>query len=275
MRYTARMFRNPDHHLTPHRAGTLLAIAVAIISGAGLFAAQASRSMEPPAPAAPQLAALEPNDSVPWKRPPGPPRVGLQAGHWLAQDAPEELAAIRDNGAYAAGHAEWKVNLDIARRAAALIEQHGVIVNVLPATVPAEYTADAFVSIHADDSPDRTVSGYKVAQPKRDATGRADWLAMLLADEYAAATGMAADPNVTANMRDYYAFNSQEYEHAVDPMTPSALIETGFLTNARDRRIIVKDPDVAAQAIARAVLRFLELPVDAASTPTPAPHVTP
>ncbi len=41
------------------------------------------------------------------------------------------------------------------------------------------------------------------------------------------------------------------------PTTPSAIIETGFLTSAADRAVIVKDPERAASAISQGILAFL------------------
>src|SRR5579884_804401 len=38
-----------------------------------------------------------PQPSVPVWNPPGPKRVGLQVGHWQAEDAPDELASLRTN----------------------------------------------------------------------------------------------------------------------------------------------------------------------------------
>jgi N-acetylmuramoyl-L-alanine amidase len=64
-------------------------------------------------------------------------------------------------------------------------------------------------------------------------------------------------------MRGYYAFNWRRYDHSVHPMTAAAIIETGFLTNARDRNVIVKDPQKAAQGIAGGILKFLKTTVQA------------
>lgn len=52
-----------------------------------------------------------------WKRPDGPLRVGLQAGHWKNNELPDELENLRNygGGAKGGGMAEWEVNLAIAR----------------------------------------------------------------------------------------------------------------------------------------------------------------
>src|SRR5687768_6394320 len=89
-------------------------------------------------------------------------RVGLQVGHWRSHELPDELARLRGStGAHAAGIAEHQVNLDIAERAAVHLRAAGVTVDVLPATVPPRYHADAFVALHADGSASTRSSGFK------------------------------------------------------------------------------------------------------------------
>ena len=38
------------------------------------------------------------SDFSDWQRPDGPPRVGLQVGHWKTQELPDELQRIRERG---------------------------------------------------------------------------------------------------------------------------------------------------------------------------------
>jgi N-acetylmuramoyl-L-alanine amidase len=192
------------------------------------------------------------------ERPDGPVRVALQAGHWKAAEAPEEQARLRANGTRGGGLAEWEVNLAIARRAARLLEEAGYSVEILPTTIPPDYRADVFIAIHADGNANASISGYRAAAPRRDRTGRARELADLLTETYGKATGLPHYPVITRRMRSYYAFNTRRYEHALHPMTVGVILETGFLTNPRDRRIIVGDQDRAAAGIADAVIRFLE-----------------
>ena len=199
--------------------------------------------------------ALEPEPV--WQRPDGPIRVALQAGHWRAHEAPDEQAGLRDNGTRGGGKAEWEVNLGIARRTAAILEEAGYVVDILPTKIPPRYWADVFVAIHADGSPNTSVSGFRAAAPGRDRTGRAEEFAELLTRTYAEATDLPLYPTITRRMRWYYAFNSRRYYHALHPMTVGAIIETGFLTSPRDRRIIVNAQDRAARGIAAAVMEFL------------------
>ena len=195
-----------------------------------------------------------------WKPPEGPVRIALQAGHGRVDEAPRELSGLRGNGTRWQGKDEWEVNLEIARSAATMLESRGYEVDVLPAVVPPSYRAHLFISIHADGSGDRNVSGYRVAAPRRDATGRASQVKALLELSYGKATGIRRLPTATHRMRNYYAFNFRRYEHALHPMTIAVIIETGFLTSASDREVIVKDPDRAARGIVEAVVGFQETP---------------
>lgn len=192
-----------------------------------------------------------------WKRPDGPIRVALQAGHWKAAEAPDEQARLRGNGTRWRGRMEWQVNLDIARRTARLLEEAGYEVEILPTTIPPRYWADLFVSIHADGHSDPSISGYRAAAPRRDRTGRARVFAEQLVRKYGEATGLPLYPTVTRRMTSYYAFNARRYHHALHPMTVGVILETGFLTSARDRRILLQAPDRAARGIADAVIDFL------------------
>ncbi|KKR30774.1 hypothetical protein A2715_02060 [Candidatus Woesebacteria bacterium RIFCSPHIGHO2_01_FULL_39_32] len=208
---------------------------------------------------------LEPPETDPyawlrdWKRPDGPPKVGLQVGHWKNSELPEELERLRGNsGSSGGGKAEWEVNLAIAKSTAEILKGKRIIVEVLPATIPPQFWADVFVAIHADGSTDSTKSGFKAANPRRDYTGRAPKLLELIEGEYELSTGFQKDPNVTRNMRGYYAFAWWRYQHAVHPMTASVILETGFLTSSLDRRIIVNRPEISAEGIANGIVRYLE-----------------
>jgi N-acetylmuramoyl-L-alanine amidase len=193
-----------------------------------------------------------------WRPPEGPVRIALQAGHWRADEAPSELSGLRDNGTRWERVPEWQVNLEIARRAGAMLEEIGYQVDVLPAVVPPGYRAHLFVAIHADGSTNPGVSGFRVAAPRRDATGRASEVAALLERSYSEATGLKPIPTVTRRMQNYYAFNYRRYEHALHPMTIGVILETGYLTSSGDRQVIVAQPDRAARGIVEAVLAYRE-----------------
>lgn len=199
-----------------------------------------------------------------WQRPTGPLRVGLQVGHLKTDELPDELEHIRihGGGTKGGGKSEWEINQAIALQIKEILELKGVVVDILPATVPVNYWADVFLAIHADGNYDRTVSGFKAAGSWRDYTNKRDLLVTTLEEEYQKVTKMNLDTNITHNMRGYYAFNWMRYEHAVHPMTTMAIIETGFLTNSQDQKIIINQPKIAAQGIANGIMKFFDIMID-------------
>ncbi len=202
----------------------------------------------------------DPPTPADWAPPEGPVRIALQAGHWRADEAPRELRGLRNNGTRWKETPEWEVNLEIVQRAGAMLEELGYEVDILPAVVPPAYRAHLFIAIHADGSNDPNASGYRVAAPRGDATGKASQVAALLAQSYGEATGIRRLPTVTRRMRNYYAFNFQRYEHALHPSTIAVILETGFLTSSRDREVIMNAPERAARGIVAAVTAFSVTP---------------
>jgi hypothetical protein len=190
--------------------------------------------------------------------PPGPKRVGIQAGHWLRQEVPWELHHL-DFGGSGGGRQEWQVTLDLAERVQQQLEAAGVRADVLPVAVPEHYLAHAFVAIHADASVHPTWRGFKIARPDFSAIPEVDdQLVTDLDTTYAEATNFPRDlDHISSSMRQYYAFNSRRYCHSVAPGVPQALIETGYLTSAQDRAVLFDDPDTAARGITEGILRFL------------------
>ena len=208
----------------------------------------------------PQPAALSSRVDYPTPTPraaDAPVRVGIQVGHWKADELPEELERLRTStGAFSAGLSEATVNLDVARRIARLLEAQGVIVDVLPATVPPAYDADAFVALHADGSRSPGARGYKIAPPWRTSRAAAALRDAIYAT-YGAATGMPTSDAITINMRGYYAFSYRRHTHAVARTTPAVIVEMGYLTNATDRSIMTRRADDVASGIARGILDYL------------------
>lgn len=196
---------------------------------------------------------------TPSPRPAGtPPRVGLQVGHLNSQDLPEELARLRTStGARWGGVTEAELNLDIANRVKPLLEAHGVVVDILPATVPPAYDADAFIAIHADGSQSGAARGWKLATPWRTSQASRALLEAVAA-AYGPATGLPQDTGgVTVNMRGYYAFNYRRHTHAIARTTPAIIVEMGFMTSAADRGVLFGQPDRVARGIAEGVLAYL------------------
>lgn len=186
-------------------------------------------------------------------------RVGIQAGHWKSAELPSELAGLRSStGTSGGGVAEWELNLDIARRVAALLQADGIEVDILPATVPPGYSADAFVALHADGDVSGRLSGFKLARARRSVIPEIDD-ALLddIVQEYQSATKLRIDPNITRNMTGYYAFSNRRFVHAIAPDTPAVIVEMGFLTNASDRAILLRSPNTVSEGIAQGILRFI------------------
>lgn len=191
-----------------------------------------------------------------WQPPEGPVRIALQVGHWRADEAPGELRGLRGGGTSWEDMHEWEANHLVARTAADMLEDLGYEVDLLPAVVPPGYRAHLFIAIHADGSDDPRASGFRVAAPRSDATGRAARVVDLLASTYARETGIRNLGTTTRRMRNYYAFNFRRYEHALHPMTIAVILETGFLTSSRDRDVILDAPERAARGIVEAVRAF-------------------
>ncbi len=187
-----------------------------------------------------------------------PWRVGIQAGHLDIAELPDEQYRLRgDTGARWHALTEVAVNVAIATRVVRQLQEAGVSAELLPATVPPEYDADAFVAIHADDGGGADISGWKIATPWRSSEASRK-LRDDIARTYGQTSGLPEDRyGVSYNMRGYYAFSWTRYEHTVAPTTPSVIIETGFLTSAADRPLIVDDPERAARGISMGIISFL------------------
>jgi len=204
-----------------------------------------------PVPIVPTPAVRTRGTTSPW-------RVGIQAGHWQIDQLPDEQRRLRtDTGAQWGPLTEAAVNLEIARRTVRQLQEAGVCADLIPATVPPGYDADAFVAIHADDGGGTAASGWKIATPWR-ASEASRFLRDDIAATYGQVSGLPEDRyGVSYNMKGYYAFGWYRFEHAVAPTTPSAIIETGFLTSAADRALIVTDPEKAAHGISQGIIAFL------------------
>jgi N-acetylmuramoyl-L-alanine amidase len=190
--------------------------------------------------------------------PPGQRHVGLQAGHWLTDQVPPELGRLQA-GAVGGGKHEWQVNLDVAQRTAALLQAAGVLVDVLPSTIPPRYRANAFIALHADGDPAGQARGFKVARPGFSSLQDVDdRLVDTLNQVYGADTELPRDDeHISVRMRYYYAFNSRRYCHAVAPGVPQAIVEMAYLTSPVDRGLLIGNPDRLARGLADAIETFL------------------
>jgi hypothetical protein len=245
---------------------------VAVVAAAAAPAAQPTFQRVTAVPAPPSATPLAPSATAtadplasptaiptPSPRPAGtPPRVGLQVGHLRSNELPDELARLRTStGARWGNVTEADLNLDIVNRVKPLLEAQGVIVDVIPATVPVRYDADAFLAIHADGSASAAARGWKLATPWR--TSEASRALMnAVAAAYGPATGLPEDVGgVTVNMKGYYAFNYRRHEHAIARTTPAIIVEMGFMSSAADRGVLFGQPDRVARGIADGVMAYL------------------
>jgi N-acetylmuramoyl-L-alanine amidase len=154
---------------------------------------------------------------------------------------------------------EWQLNLDVAKRVAALLEAQGIIADIIPSTVPAGYTADAFVALHADGDRTGRLSGYKLAHGRWSGDTTSDKaLLEAISVEYQAATALKWDNHVSRNMTGYYSFSNRRFQHAVAAGTPAVILEMGFMTNRSDLRLLLQDTEIVAQGIANGIVRYLE-----------------
>lgn len=189
------------------------------------------------------------------------PRVGIQAGHWRSVEHPEELARLRNSvGTSGGGVPEWQLNIDVARKVAPLLEAKGIVVDILPATVPPKYQADLFVALHADGNESGALTGFKLARGSRSVLGAVEDRAIAeMTQKYGEITGLRWDPTTSRNMTGYYSFNFRGFEHSVASTTPAVILEMGFMTNRSDLKFLLGSQGVIARGISEGILSFLAL----------------
>jgi len=191
---------------------------------------------------------------------PRPYHVGIQSGHYEESQLPADLARLAgDTGTSGGGRKEVDLNWDVSNRVAKLLRNQGVLVDVLPATVPTGYNADAFVAIHADGNASPGPRGFKISTRWSSTVAMQDVkLVETLTDVYGAATGLPQDDAVTRNMRGYYAYTSRRANYRTSALTPAAIVETGYMTNAADRAVLFNDTDTVAAGIANGIMAYLK-----------------
>jgi N-acetylmuramoyl-L-alanine amidase len=175
---------------------------------------------------------------------PAPFKVGIVAGHWKS-----------DSGAVCPdGLQEVSINLDVASRVVAILQYEGYEAELLAefSEKLEGYQADVFVSIHADSCNIPEASGFKVARVAASAIPEEeDRLVACLIREYGEATGLSLhEGSITYDMTVYHAFNE------IDPNTPGAIIELGFM--GADRDLLIDHAYEVAQGVARGIACFVE-----------------
>ncbi|MDQ3247739.1 MAG: N-acetylmuramoyl-L-alanine amidase [Chloroflexota bacterium] len=183
-------------------------------------------------------------------------RIALISGH-AGYDSGAVCTDI--NGAPAVTEAD--VNAKITGLVAQQLRRAGADVTILD-----EFDSrldglqvDLLLSLHADSCID--MSGYKAVRFGGNATdAAADRLVTCIDQFYAAATGLTLHSDtITHNMTNYHAFRQ------IDPTTPAAIIELGFLGG--DQELLVKRPDVVAQGVADSLLCFFAPTTPEATNP--------
>lgn len=195
-------------------------------------------------------ATMEPTPTTrPTIQRPNGPYVGIVAGHWG-----------NDSGAvcWDSGTTEKDTNLAIAELVVKKLRERGVWVDLLQEFDSRlnGFSGDVLVSIHADScdpiDADPPATGFKVARSQASQIPIiTDKLVDCLRAEYQKATGLDSHENsITRDMTSYHSFRE------IDPNTPAAIIETGFLR--LDYDMIVKQPELPAEGITNGILCFLK-----------------
>jgi N-acetylmuramoyl-L-alanine amidase len=251
------------------KSGQRLARLVFILCGAGVTVALVLSALglgeAQSQPSTPQAAEVERPTLTPSPSPTPPPtqapaapapRVGIVAGHWWLDESGEQsldVGAVCDEGT-PSQLTELEINLDVAGRVVFELRQDGYQVDLLQEWDArlAGYQADVLVSIHADACLYPEASGFKVARVADSHVPEIeDRLVACLVQHYAARTGLSFhEGSITYDMLQYHTF----YE--IDPNTPGAIIEVGFML--ADRALLTQRPDLVAQGIIDGIQCFLE-----------------
>jgi N-acetylmuramoyl-L-alanine amidase len=182
-------------------------------------------------------------------------RIGIVSGH-LGNDS----GTVCDNGT-----TEAEVNLKIATIVQQKLNALGYETDLLKERDPRldGYRAAVLVSIHNDSCKyiNDQATGFKVAaaMSTRD-TNLANRLQACLRDRYQSTTKLPWHNSVTNDMTFYHAFNE------IDPGTPAAIIETGFLN--LDYQFLTTQTSLVATGVANGILCFINNE-NIAPTPTP------
>ncbi len=187
-------------------------------------------------------------------------RIGIVAGH-SGNDS--GAVCVDSNGKVTLTEAE--VNLKIATLVQKKLVDRGFQVDLLQEFDSRlnGYRAVAIVSIHNDSCEyiNDEATGFKVAAALSSTVPeKAQKLTNCMVDRYEKATGLKFHYNsITPDMTSYHAFNE------INPLTPAAIIETGFLN--LDRQILTQHTDLVAKGVSDGILCFVRNE-DVAPTPT-------
>jgi N-acetylmuramoyl-L-alanine amidase len=218
--------------------------------------AAAETTLQATATSTPQATATSTPSLPTFTSVPSVPKVGIVAGHWWLDESGQQsldVGGVCDEGS-PNELTELEINLGIAHRVVFELLRIGYRVDLLQEWDDQldGYQADVLVSIHADACLYPEASGFKVARVTDSHVPEIeDRLVDCLVEHYGARTGLAFhEGSITADMTQYHTF----YE--IDPETPGAIIEVGFML--ADRRLLTQRQDLVAQGIIDGILCFLE-----------------
>lgn len=209
------------------------------------------------------------------------PQVAIVAGHW-SQDAGDGVQVVHDTGATCPdGLREVDITKSVADKTLAILQKKGYHTVLLQEFDPVydetpPFAPKSFLSIHADScliGPDYPfATGYKIAhaEPSDNETEDSRLVTCLTRsyDRIAAKYDKPFNANtITRDMTEYHAFRK------IDPTTPAAIIELGFLGN--DREFLTENQDEMAQGLAKGIDDFLKGNACVPPTPTPGATGTP
>ena len=171
-------------------------------------------------------------------------KIGIVSGH-LGNDS----GTVCDNGT-----TEQEVNLKIATLVQQRLQALGFETDLLKEFDPRlqGYRAAVLVSIHNDSCKyiNDQATGFKVAAAmSTHDTQLANRLEACLRDRYQRNTNLPLHDSVTNDMSFYHAFNE------IDPSTPAAIIETGFLK--MDYDLLTKNTNLVATGVANGIICFI------------------
>ncbi len=209
------------------------------------------------------------------------PDIAIVAGHWSKENT-EGAPVVRDGGASCPdGLREVDITKSVADKTLARMQQRGFHSVLLEEFDPRLKKADpdfaprAFLSIHADScltgADYSFATGYKIAHAEpSDNLAEDSRLVTCLTrsfDRVAAQYDKPFNANtITRNMTEYHGFRE------IDPSTPAAIIELGFL--GYDREFLVDHQDEMADGLADGLEEFLKGSTCLPPTATPEPTET-
>lgn len=176
---------------------------------------------------------------------PGRLRVGIIAGHSGSENDPGAVCPD--------GLTEVSININVAELVVNQLRSQGIRSEQLTEFDPRlqGYVASALVSIHADSCGFPGKTGFKAASLEGSANPENQLLVDCLVTAYNHRTGLPFDPHtITYDMTQYHAFSE------IDPQTPGAIIEIGFMLDDRD--LLTNNQEQVAQGIVDGIYCFLQ-----------------